>query len=90
MSRQVSLSELQGRLSDRFIMTLASSPDNQPVVKMFLFAQHVSVCRHVRLMNSVYSTQSSSSGVYFRLFLHGGSDDRWTALHEDHCKDRQH
>ena len=50
MSRQVSLSELQGRLSDRFIMTLASSPDNQPVVKMFLFAQHVSVCRHVRLI----------------------------------------
>ena len=44
MSRLVSVSELQGRLSDRFIMTLASSPDNQPVMKMFLFAQHVSSC----------------------------------------------
>ncbi len=34
--------ELQGRLSKRSVKTLASSPDGHEVIKMFLFAQHVS------------------------------------------------
>ena len=38
-----SLAELQQKLTERFIMTLATSPDNQTVRKMFLFAQHVSL-----------------------------------------------
>lgn len=33
---------MQDLLAAKFIFTLASSSDNQPIMKMFLFAQHVS------------------------------------------------
>ena len=36
-----SLKNFQESLADRFVVTVASTPDN-PVIKMFLFAQHVS------------------------------------------------
>ena len=38
-----SMKEVQDGLAEHSVMTLASSPDNQPVMKMFLFAQEVSL-----------------------------------------------
>lgn len=34
--------ELEKALAAKFIMTMASSPPDQQVIKMFLYAQHVS------------------------------------------------
>lgn len=34
--------DIQHKLSKKFVSTLACSPENQPVMKMFLYAQHVS------------------------------------------------
>ena len=43
--------ELQQTMQLSNIITMASSPANQPVVKFFFYAQHVSCCLNLVLLN---------------------------------------
>ena len=49
LKRMCSVKEVQECLAEHSVMTLASSPDNQPVMKMFLFAQEVSLINRLCL-----------------------------------------
>ena len=55
--------DIQHKLSKKFVSTLACSPENQPVMKMFLYAQHVSQC----FWQSYIAHQSAQRASYLAL-----------------------
>ena len=79
LSHVPSVEELKKTLASRFIMTMATSPPDQPVVKMFFYAQHVryiyELSIHLRslICNIYYRSKCASVflGFHFSLFPHG-------------------